>query len=133
MSTDSGCGEVCTILKRAVVCISQTGSGTVGASTNGVRDDGRISSTSSMIRSYTVGSTFGGIGEPPSWWVETEGESLGKVPLGFPDNQDLYQESRVKEKLHVSVYAYKVEKCVSVKIENLVSCENQLVFHSTDK
>ena len=54
-------------MKRAGVCISQTGSATVGASTSGVRGDGKMSSTSSIMSSYAVGSTFGGIGEPPSW------------------------------------------------------------------
>ena len=63
-------------MKREGVCISQTGSGTVGASTNGVRGDGKMTSTSSMMRFYAVGSTFGGITEPPSWWVETAVELL---------------------------------------------------------
>ena len=40
--------------------ISHAGSGTGGGSTKRVSGDGRISSTSSMIRSYAVGSTFGG-------------------------------------------------------------------------
>ena len=39
---DCGCGEDCAIVKRAGVCISQTGSGTVGTSTSGVRGGGRI-------------------------------------------------------------------------------------------
>ena len=69
VSTDCGCGEDWAIMKRAGVCILQTGSGTVGASTSGVRGEGGMWSTSSMMRSYAVGSTFGGIGEPPSWWM----------------------------------------------------------------
>ena len=76
VSTDCGYGEDCTIVKRAGVCFLQTGSVTVGASSNGVRGDGRMSSTSSMMRSYDVGSTFRGIGEPPSWWVGTAVELL---------------------------------------------------------
>ena len=59
--------EVCAIVKSEGVCISQTGLGIVGAGTSGVRDDGRMSSSSSMMRSYAVGLTFGGIGEPFSW------------------------------------------------------------------
>ena len=37
VSPDCGCEEDCAIVKRARVCISQTSSGTVGASTSGVR------------------------------------------------------------------------------------------------
>ena len=63
--------EGCAIVKKAGVCISQIGWGTVGANTSGVRGDGKMSSTSSMMRLYAVGSKFGGIVEPPSWWVGT--------------------------------------------------------------
>ena len=52
-------------MKRAGVCISQTGSGIWGGSTKVVNGEGRVSSTCSMMRSYDVGSTFGGTGEPP--------------------------------------------------------------------
>ena len=65
MDTDCGCGEDLAILKRAGVCISHTGSGTGRGSTNCVRGEGRMSSTSSIMRSYAVGLTFGGISEPP--------------------------------------------------------------------
>ena len=67
VSTDCGSGVDWAIVKRAGVCISQTGSASVAACNSGVRDEGRMSSTSSMMRSYAVGSTFGGNGEPPSW------------------------------------------------------------------
>ena len=53
-------------MKRAGVCILQFGFGTGGGSTNGVRGEGRMFSTSSMMRSYAVGSKLGGIGETPS-------------------------------------------------------------------
>ena len=76
VSTDCGYGENWAIVKRAGVCILQTGSGTVGASISGVRGEGRMSLTSSMTTSYAVGWTFGGIGEPPSWWVGTAVELL---------------------------------------------------------
>ena len=71
VSTDCGCGEDWAIAMRAGVCISQTGSGTVGAITSGVRGAVKMSLTSSMMRSYAVGLTFGGIGERSSWWVGT--------------------------------------------------------------
>ena len=58
------------IVKRAGVCISQTGSGTGGGSTNGMGGEGRMSPTSSMMRLYAVALTFGGIGEPPYYVVE---------------------------------------------------------------
>ena len=44
---------------------------------------------------------------------------LERVPPEFPDNQDLSQESHVKETFHVNVYVYWFGKCVNVKIENL--------------
>ena len=57
-------------MKRASVCISQIGSGTGGGCTKGARREGRKSSSSSMVRLYAVGATFGGIAEAPSCVVE---------------------------------------------------------------
>ena len=65
-STDCGCGESWPIMKRTVDCILHTGSGTGGGSTKSVRGEGRMSKTSRIMRSYAVGSTLGGIGDPPS-------------------------------------------------------------------
>ena len=48
------------------VCLSHTGSGTGLGSIKGVSGEGKMSSTSSMMRSFAVESTFVGIGEPPS-------------------------------------------------------------------
>ena len=65
-STDCGSGEAWANVNRAGVCNSQTGSGTGRSSNRGVSGDGRMPSTSSIIRSYAVGSAFGGMVEPPS-------------------------------------------------------------------
>ena len=65
-STDRDCGEAWAIVKRAGVCISHTSSGTGGGSTKGVRQEGRMLSTSSIVRSHAVGSTFGGLDDPTS-------------------------------------------------------------------
>ena len=65
-STDCGCEEAWDIVKRAGICIWHTGSGIRGGSIKGVSGYGKkMLSTSSIIRSYARGSTFGGIGEPP--------------------------------------------------------------------
>ena len=53
-------------MKKAGVCILHSDSGTGWGSTNGVRGQGKMSSMSSIMRSYAVGSTIGGTGEPPS-------------------------------------------------------------------
>ena len=66
MSKDCGSGEAWAIVNRAGVFISHTSSGSGGGSTNDVSGEGRMLSTSSIIRSYAVGSIFGGTGEPPS-------------------------------------------------------------------
>ena len=53
-------------MKRAGVCILHTGSGTGWGSPNVLSGERKMSLTCSIMRSYAVGSTFGGIGEPPS-------------------------------------------------------------------
>ena len=57
-------------MKRASVCISHTGSGTGSGSTKGVSGEGRMSSTSSMMRSHAVGSRIEGLVNllPVLWW-----------------------------------------------------------------
>ncbi|XP_075248359.1 uncharacterized protein LOC142341319 [Convolutriloba macropyga] len=65
-STHCGCDDAWAIVKRAGVCISQTGSGTGWANTSSMRYEERMSSTSSMMKSYSVASAFEGIGHPPS-------------------------------------------------------------------
>ena len=62
-STDYDCRDSWTIVKRAGVCISQTGSVTGGGNTKGVNSEGRMLSISSTIRSHSFGSTLGGIVE----------------------------------------------------------------------
>ena len=64
-SRDCGCGEAWTIVKRAGVLTLHTGSGTGGGSTKGVRGEGGMSSTSSIMRLYAVGSPSERRGDPP--------------------------------------------------------------------
>ena len=58
------------IVKRAGVCITHIGWCTGGGSTNVVSCKGQMSSSSSIMRSHAVGSTFGGIGQPLSCAVK---------------------------------------------------------------
>ena len=54
----------------------------VPGSAKGMSGEGRMSSTSSMMKSYAVGSTFGGFGEPSSCAVVvTAVESLKQKVL----------------------------------------------------
>ena len=131
VSTDCGYGEDCSIVKSAAVCIPHSGSGIGGGSTNGVRGEGKMSSTSSMMWSYAFGSTFGGIGELPSPGCGNCSRVTKKlksviyeclvnsrlVLLRFPDNQDYPQKSPLSVKM----------------TQNQFFCAIPLVIHSIGK
>ena len=59
--------EIMYVVALALVCILQTVSGIGGGSFNGINGKERRSSTSSMVRLYAAGSTFGEIGQSSSW------------------------------------------------------------------
>ena len=76
------------------------------SSTNGVKGDGRMSSNSNLMRSYNLVSTFGGIGEPPSWWVGTAVESLKKGVLNssaWNIKEKIFRYFLIIRKFHVGV------------------------------